>query len=112
MIGEAEGRRILKAAFEGRGFQIIEDFPFREADVSFMVDGWDPDARVGYEFMTTADRDHEDLQPDELLRLHEWVKAGRLYVFIVDETDIEGEEELKAAAESFLDEVAARRAQG
>lgn len=112
MIREEDGCRILKAAFERRGFQIVEDFPFRESDVAFNVDGWDPEARVGYEFMTTADADHEDLQPDELLRLHEWVKAGKLFLFIVDETDIEGEEELLAAADAFLDEVEARRAQG
>lgn len=112
MIGEEEGRRILKGVFERRGFRIVEDFPFREGDVAFTADGWDTDARVGYEFMTTADRDHEDLQPDELLRLHEWVQSGRLFLFIVDETDIEGEEELVSAAESFLDEVEARRAAG
>ncbi len=112
MLREDEGCRILKTVFERRGFHIVEEFPFREEDVSFTVDGWDPNARVGYEFMTTAAKDHEDLQPDELLRLTEWIDAGKLFLFIVDETDIEGEPELTAAAEAFLDEVEARRAQG
>lgn len=112
MLREEDGCRILKGVFERRGFAIVEGFPFREGDVAFTVDGWDPSARVGYEFMTTADQDHEDLQPDELLRLHEWVKAGKLFLFIIDETDIQGEEELAAAAEAFLDEVEARRAKG
>lgn len=112
MLREDEGCRILKSVFERRGFSIVEEFPFREGDVAFTADGWDPDKRVGYEYMTTSERDHEDLQPDELLRLTEWIEAGKLFLFIVDETDIDGEEELVAAAEAFLDEVATRRAQG
>lgn len=112
MLLEDDGCRILKSVFERRGFTIVEEFPFREGDVTFTADGWDPSARVGYEFMTASDKDHEDLQPDELLRLTEWIEAGKLFLFIVDETDIEGEAELVAAAEAFLDEVQARRAQG
>lgn len=112
MLHEDDGCRILKTVFERRGFSIVEEFPFREGDVSFTADGWDPNARVGYEFMTTTQKDHEDLQPDELLRLTEWIEAGSLFLFIVDETDIESENELIAAAEAFLDEVEARRAKG
>lgn len=109
MLSEAEGRAVLKEIFETRGYQIREDFPFREESVTFNADGWDPDARVGYEYMTHEERDHEDLSPDELLRIGEWVEAGRLYLFIIDETDIAGREELAAAAIGFLEEVDRRR---
>jgi len=108
MLSEAEGRSVLKRLFEARGYQIREDFPFREENVAFNADGWDPDARVGYEYMTHEERDHEDLSPDELLRIGEWIEAGRLYLFVVDETDIDDAAELEAAASSFLDEVARR----
>jgi hypothetical protein len=109
MLNEYQGREILKELFEGRGYAIVEGFPFREGDVSFNADGWDPSARVGYEFMTTSERDHEDLSPDELLRLSEWIREGRLFLFIIDETDVGDADELRAAAESFLDEVERRR---
>lgn len=110
MLSEHQGREILRETFEARGFAIVEGFPFREGDVSFDADGWDPNARVGYEFMTTSARDHEDLAPDELLRLSEWIREGRLFLFIVDETDVRDADELRRAAGAFLDEVERRRA--
>lgn len=110
MLSEARGCEVLKSLFEARGFRIAEDFPFREGRVAFNVDGWDPGARVGYEYMTHAARDHADLEPDELLQISEWNQAGHLYLFIVDETEVDSEDELSAAANAFLDEVEQRRA--
>ena len=110
MLSESQGCEVLKAIFEARGFRIAEDFPFREGKVAFNVDGWDPEARVGYEYMTHSARDHADLEPDELLLISEWNERGRLFIFIVDETEVNSAEELSAAANAFLDEVDARRA--
>jgi hypothetical protein len=105
MLSESRGREILKDVFESRGLRIAEDFPFKEEGVTVNLDGWDPGARVGYEYMTHTDRDHEDLDPDEMLRISEWNEAGKLFLFIIDETDIDDEEELRQAASRFLDEV-------
>ena len=109
MLSESEGRSVLKRLFEASGYRITEDFPFREGDVAFNADGWDAEARVGYEYMTHESRDHEDLAPDELVRIGEWIEDGKLYLFIVDETDIVESEDLALAAEAFLLEVARRR---
>lgn len=111
-LSEADGCAILKRVFEARGFSIAEAFAFREGDVSFTADGWDPTARVGYEYMTREEGDHEDLTPRELERLAEWMESGRLFFFIVDETDIADAKELEGAAHAFLDEVERRRAAG
>ncbi|MCP4503183.1 MAG: hypothetical protein GY822_24870 [Deltaproteobacteria bacterium] len=108
MLTEKEGCALLKALFEKRGYAIVENVDFKEADVSFNCDGWDAEKRVGFEYMTLQERDHEDLDPDELLRINEWISEGKLFLFIVDETEVESAEELVEAAVRFLDEVEKR----
>jgi len=108
MLSEKEGCALLKRLFEAQGYNIEENVDFKEADVSFNCDGWDADKRVGYEYMTLSERDHEDLDPDELLRINEWIAAGKLFLFIVDETEVESAEELEEAAVRFLEEVGRR----
>lgn len=110
MLSEDEGRAVLRAVFERRGYAILEDYRFTEGDLSFVADGWDPQARVGYEYLTRIAGDHEAMSSDLLSRLSRWVESGRLYLFLIDEEDIEVAEELSEAAEAFLDEVARRRA--
>jgi hypothetical protein len=112
MLSEAEGRRVLKALFEARGFAITEDVSFAEDGVEFSADGWDAEQRVGYEYLTREDRDHEDFTAVELARIGEWIEAGTLYFFVVDEGQISDEGELTAAATAFLDEVERRRGAG
>ncbi len=112
MLSEKDGCKILKAVFEERGFAIEENVPFDEKGVQFECDGWDAKARVGYEYMTQEATDHEDLDPDELLRLSEWAAQGGASIFIIDETDIETPEELAEAANRFLDEVSRLRGAG
>lgn len=112
MLSEEEGCAVLKRVFEERGFAISERFPFEEEGVAFNADGWDPAARVGYEYMSRSDGDHEDLDPDELAVLGGWMEEGRLFLFVIDETDIDDADELAAAARAFLDEVERRRARG
>jgi hypothetical protein len=109
MLSEKDGCRVLKAAFEEAGFAIAESVPFDREGVSFTADGWDAEARVGYEYMTREDGDHEDLDPEVLTRLGEWANAGELFFFVIDETDVLDEGELREAAEAFLAEVARRR---
>lgn len=112
MLTEAEGCAVLRRVFEGRGFRIEENQAFNEGDVSFTIDGWDAARRVGFEYMTREEGDHEDLDPGEIAQLAEWMEAGRLFIFIVDEVDIAEEAELASAANAFLDEVARRQAIG
>lgn len=108
MLSEKEGCALLKKLFEARGYHIEENVRFQERGVSFEADGWDEKARVGYEFMTLGERDHEDLQPDDLLALQTWTEEGKLSFLFIDETDVTDEDELTATAEAFLDAVKAR----
>jgi len=109
MLGEAEGCEILHAVFRARGYQTRPDVAFAEDGVEFDADGWDPAARVGFEYMSSEAGDRDDLSPDELLRLAARMDRGELFFFIIDEAEIPDAATLRWAAERFLDEVARRR---
>ncbi len=108
MLSEAEGCAVLKRAFAGRGYSIQENVPFREGRLDFTADGWDPVARVGYEYLTHLAGDHAELTAIARAELGRRIAAGDLYIFVVDETAATSAEDLAAAAEAFLDEVARR----
>jgi hypothetical protein len=96
--------------FTERGFNIIREFPFREGAVAFEVDGWDPEARIGFEYLTREAGDHDDLTRIEFEKLTEAMRRGELHIFVIDEGEIENEEELAAAGHAFIDEVTLTRA--
>ena len=74
--------------------------------MEFHIDGWDPQARVGFEFLTSEDEDHDDLTLDEYKELSAAQRRGELAVFIIDEVEPFSAEDLAAEAHEFLDEVA------
>jgi len=110
MIGEDEGCDILERTFGARGFQIIRNFPFREGAVAFEIDGWDPTARIGFEYLTAEAGDHDDLSRVEFEKLADKMRRGELHIFIIDEGEIETEQELVDAANAFIDDALVARA--
>lgn len=112
MLGEDEGCDVLFEAFTRRGYAIARGVAFAEGGVTFEVDGWDAAARVGFEYLTRTSGDHDDLTPDELAELGARIDRGELYVFVIDEASVADADELRWAAERFLDEVARRRGGG
>jgi hypothetical protein len=105
MIDEMTGRAILKTAFEAAGLNIQEEFPFASAGISLSIDGYDPVARVGYEYITTADGDREELNPMVVAELDRLNEEGVIHLFLIDERFIEGADCLREAAQDFLSEM-------
>jgi hypothetical protein len=83
---------------------------FREYGVEFHIDGWDKEARVGFEFLTSEDDDHDDLSLEEYKALGDAQQRGELAIFIIDEVEPVSAQALLAEAAEFLDEVEANRA--
>ena len=111
ILSETEGCNLLARLFKSRGYSIARNVPFREYGVSFHIDGWDPKARVGFEFLTSEDEDHDDLTLGEFKALMMAQQRGELSVFVIDEFEPLTAADLLAAANTFLDEVAdAKRA--
>lgn len=105
-LSETKACDLLARLFRARGYVVTRNIPFREYGVSFHIDGWDPKARVGFEFLTSEDEDHDDLTLDEYKTLMEAQQRGELALFIVDEVEPLSAAELTASVEEFLDEVA------
>ncbi len=109
LVAEQEGCRLLAEVFVARGFPVVRDIPFDENGVSFDIDGWNAEHRVGFEYRTSEAGDKDDLSLDELALLAERMEAGELFIFVIDDTSIEAKDDLRLYANAFLDEVERRR---
>ena len=108
-LSEFEGCTLLTRLFRRRGYTIERNVMFREYGVEFHIDGWDRKARVGFEFLTSEDDDHDDLSLEEYKTLGDAQQRGELAVFIIDEVEPVTPADLLAEASEFLDEVEANR---
>ena len=111
-LSETGGCDLLARLFTKRGYALKRNVQFREYGVEFHIDGWDPKARVGFEFLTSEDDDHDDLTLEEYKTLTAAQRRGELALFIIDEVEPVSAEALAAEAHEFLDEVEAARAAG
>lgn len=107
MLREREGRDALRRRFEAAGLTIVEDYLIEDLPRAVALDGYDPVRRVGYELCTEAAGDREMITAAVIHELERRMKAGRMYVLLVDESDVAGEDELLASADGFLAELKA-----
>lgn len=107
LLSETHACDLLARLFRGRGYKVARNIPFREYGVSFHIDGWDAKARVGFEFLTSEDEDHDDLTLEEYKTLMEAQQRGELALFVIDEVEPLSEADLSYTVNEFLDEVAA-----
>jgi len=105
LLSETKACDLLARVFRSRGYEIARNVPFREYGVSFHIDGWDAKARVGFEFLTSEDDDHDDLTLPEYQTLMAAQLRGELALFIMDEVEPFTPDDLRGAAEEFLDQV-------
>ena len=112
MLTERQGCALLLQVFAARGYALARDVRFDEDGLCFDIDGWDAAARVGFEYRTHEAGDHKDLTDAELAVLAARIDTGDLAVFVIDDTAVEDEDELRRYAHQFLDAVAQRRADG
>ena len=109
-LSEAAGCDLLAKVFRARGYTIARNLQFREYGVEFHVDGWDGKARVGFEYLSSEDDDHDDLSVVEYQALMEQQRRGELSLFVIDEVEPISAADLEEQANEFLDEVEAARA--
>jgi hypothetical protein len=67
-VSEAEARTILAARFRAAGYRVRHDVRVVGDGFELTVDGYDPEARVGFEYIAPAERD-TDLVAEERARL-------------------------------------------
>ena len=104
-LSETEGCDLLARLFRARGYAIDRNLLFREYGVEFHVDGWDAKKRVGFEFLSSEDDDHDDLTLSEYQTLAAAEQRGELALFVIDEVEPLSAADLALQANDFLDEV-------
>jgi hypothetical protein len=105
LLSETQACDLLARLFRDRGYKVVRNIPFHEHGVSFHIDGWDAKARVGFEFLTSEDDDHDDLTLREYQTLMTAQQRAELALFILDEVEPLSATDLTAMANDFLDEV-------
>jgi hypothetical protein len=108
-LSETKACDLLARLFRARGYTITRNIMFREYGVSFHIDGWDAKNRIGFEFLTSEDDDHDDLNLEEYKTLMAAQQRGELSLLIMDEVEPVSEADLAATVHEFLDEVAEAR---
>ncbi|HEY1551860.1 MAG TPA: hypothetical protein VGG28_28740 [Kofleriaceae bacterium] len=99
---ERDACALLKARFEQAGYAIAENINLDEQGVSFEIDGYDADKRVGYEYVTEEAGDSWDVDGDVIDALNAARRAGELFVLVVNETDAPDAKSLGTAADAFI----------
>lgn len=106
-VSETRACDLLARVFRARGYAIVRNVMFHEYGVEFHADGWDAAARVGFEFLSSEDDDHDDLTLREYKTLMDAQQRGELSLFIIDEVEPISAADLVSAANEFLDEMEA-----
>jgi len=101
-VTEKDACALLKARFEKAGYDIEENVAFDEDGISFEVDGYDADKRVGYEYVTDEAGDSWDVGSDVITALEAKRDAGELFILVVGEADAPDAAALGRAADLFL----------
>lgn len=70
-----------------------------------ILDGYDPERRIGYEYITAAEGDREALHDAVIGELDRLNETGSLHLFLVDEQFIPDEETLAQGASDFLQDL-------
>jgi hypothetical protein len=107
-MNEREGRAVLRARFEAAGLHIVEDHRLEVDGHVVVADGFDAARGIGYEYLTREAGDHEELAAPVVAALEAHAEAGDLVLFLIDEVDVGGPDELGALADRFLETLRAR----
>ena len=107
-LSESEGVRLLREEFVRAGLSIREGAPLEVEGTLLSLDGYDPDRRVGFEFVTQEAGDRKSFGEDTVAALDRKMERGEAYLLLVDELDFADGAELAAAARRFLAELRSR----
>ncbi len=105
---ERKASELLKRRFEAAGFRITESFDFGAHGLRFDLDGFDAEAKVGYEYVTDEAGDGWDVDDTVIAKLTALRESGELSVLVIDEDEAKDEASLTRLADEFLAELKER----
>lgn len=108
-LTESEGAGLLLEEFVRAGLAIRPGHPLQVGGTVVLLDGYDPERRVGFEFITAEAGDRKSYTKEVLAALEEKVSRGEAFLLLVDEWEVDDAEELRIAARRFLETLRSRR---
>ncbi len=104
MLSEHEGCEVLTRVFEAHGYQLQAHHPLSlPSGARVSLDGYDPQQKVGFEYITNEAGDRQELTPEVIEELEDGIEAGHFMLLLVDELDISDAAELEQLARRFLE---------
>ena len=95
------GRLILKEAFEAQGYSIVENYTLQVRGSAVELDGYDPAARLGYEYSTREDG-------MDFALLEDLMAENQCRLFVLDEDPELDAQAMLGAVFEFFRELEAR----
>ena len=104
-LSEQEGINLLTTVFEARGYKIERDITLDGFGVRCSLDGYDKSKQVGFEYITAEAGDDFEYTRELVEQLERLMIERKLFVFLVDEVRDLNPDELRAAANAFIDQI-------
>ncbi len=104
-LSEAAARAVLSERFRAAGYRVRYDVPLaRPGEFAFTADGYDPDRRVGFEYVAASERDTELSRTERAALAADDSEGGGdgVSVLVVDAAPGLDSAALAAAADAFL----------
>lgn len=109
---EQEAREFLNARFRAAGYQLEQDYQFHAPGVAVVLDGFDPQHRTGYTYVSHGDADIiSDIGHGEELAFKQMYDTGDVFVLVLHDHDIDQLSTLEHRLDEFLAAVHRRRSQ-
>jgi hypothetical protein len=101
-LSEADGRRLLLERFQASGLNIKADCMLTVGGHVLEIDGWDGNARIGYEFLSLNDHKRAQYTRAAMSALEQAIGNGELAIFVVDVETVTSRDHLNFAVDAFL----------
>lgn len=102
-LAEPLARELIVRAMNRVGIDLRADHAFCCDDLLVTLDGYDPERKIGYQFVSHADADVvTDFDPNAEQRLRELAAQGIVHVLIIHDYDARDGDAVLARVEAFL----------
>lgn len=102
-LTEAAARAIVDRRLGEAGFHIQSDYAYHFGELSLTLDGFDPERRVGYQFLSHADADVvTDFDDAAAERIAALAAQGTAHILVVHDHEAPTAADLTALVDAFL----------
>lgn len=102
-LGEDDARALLTTRFTTAGISLVADYPFQRDDLAVTLDGYDPERKIGFAYLSHADADVvTDFDEATELAFQELARDGVAQVLVVHDSDTPNADVLERRIDAFF----------